>query len=437
MSQEPHTHKANRGSGSCLLGGHNHSAFFLHWSTYAYPYMSDAHSPAKKKSGSPSPKKKGSGKKRLVKSDYSGISFTKPDTTNEDDDAAADDAAPEDDPLMTYRLAAAAAREAAIKEREEEAQLALYRKIFAAMDTDGDGKVELAAMVEAVAAGTAPLSHRAQSTARPAGAVALQLPMTFGLEQWIKEMRRMSKEMDKQTFEQNVLGLFACFRDAEERQPTTTEAAASSSASEPALDRTAMLRELFNTMDIDHDGLIGVDDFLKQARSSDEATALAALFDFFDSTFGKNDKQLSFEAFAEGTLTKTPLGRVSDSSFASAVRGMQADVDRALALKASADKRLNLLEKLFVALDTANDGVVDMDEFIAQAKSKAEAEELKVNFEAFDKASGAPDGMLTFRKFAAGTMQHTPLGKMKDERFEKAMTGMIADAEAKAAPTVE
>lgn len=393
--------------------------------------MADSPSP-KKKPSSPSPKKKssGGGKKKLVKSDYSGISFTKPDPNGEDA-AGADDPVPEDDPLATYRIAAAAAKEAAIKEREEEAQQALFRKIFAAMDTDGDGKVELAAMVEAVAAGTAPLSHRAQSTARPSGAVALQLPMVFSMEQWIKEMGRMSKEMDKPTFEQNVLGLFDCFKNVAATIADPGAPGAGGQSAEPPLDRTAMLRELFNTMDINSDGLIGVEDFLKQARSSDEASALKALFEFFDTTFGKGDQQLSFEAFSEGTLTKTPLGRVSDSNFASAVRGMQADVNRALELKASADKRLILLEKLFVALDTRSDGVVDMDEFISQAKSKAEEEELKVNFEAFDKASGAPDGLLTFRKFAAGTMQHTPLGKMKDERFEKVMTGMIADANAK------
>ena len=56
------------------------------------------------------------------------------------------------------------------------------------MDADADGKVEMADVVEKVAAGTAQLSHRAQA-ARPEGAIALQLPMVFTLDQWLKEVR--------------------------------------------------------------------------------------------------------------------------------------------------------------------------------------------------------------------------------------------------------
>ena len=86
------------------------------------------------------------------------------------------------------KAAAKAKREAAAKERKEEAQVTIFKKIFKAMDADEDGKVEMADVVEKVAAGTAQLSHRAQA-ARPDGAVALQLPMVFSLDEWLKEVR--------------------------------------------------------------------------------------------------------------------------------------------------------------------------------------------------------------------------------------------------------
>ena len=389
------------------------------------------------------PKKKSPSKKKIaVKASYGGISFDKdaaPPTSREE---------PEDDPLASYRAAAAVASKALEKERQEEAQVRLYKKLFAAMDTDGDGKVELAEVIEAVAAGTAPLSHRAASASRPTGAVTLQLPVTFTLDQWVKEMQRMRAAMDAATFEVNVMGLFDCFKD---RAPPTsrpaptevdvTDAAnatgASGSGGAPGapskINRTQVLRELFTMMDDDGDGMIGIDDFLKQAKGSDEADDLRCLFDFFDEAFcggfGDGAGKLTFVGFCTGTLTKTPLGRLRDDAFASAIRGMKADVARAATIKASAEKRLGLLQTLFKALDVQGKGVVEMNEFMAQAKSNAEADDLKLTFASFDRSllgSGedGADGKLTFRKFATGTLQ-TPLGRLKDEAFEKAVTGMI------------
>ena len=46
-----------------------------------------------------------------------------------------------------------------------------------------------------------------------------------------------------------------------------------------------MLREIFATMDTDGDGLIDLNDFLTQAKSSEEANELRSLFHFFDSNF--------------------------------------------------------------------------------------------------------------------------------------------------------
>ena len=141
---------------------------------------------------STTPKKKspakGKKKKPAVKADYGGVFFGKEEPATERSDEI--DEEPEDDPLASYRAAAAAAKEAAAKERKEEAQVTLFKKIFKAMDADEDGKVEMADVVEKVAAGTAQLSHRAQA-ARPDadGAVALQLPMVFSLDEWLKEVR--------------------------------------------------------------------------------------------------------------------------------------------------------------------------------------------------------------------------------------------------------
>jgi len=209
--------------------------------------------------------------------------------------------------------------------------------------------------------------------------------------------------------------------------------ASDSSGAPSKIDRTQMLRDLFSVMDDDGDGLIGLDDFLKQAKGSEEADDLRCLFDFFDSAFcggfGDGAGKLTFVGFCTGTLTKTPLGRLRDDAFASAIRGMKADVAKAASIKASAEKRLGLLQTLFKALDVEGKGVVEINEFMAQAKSNAEAEELKHTFAAFDRSllgssEDEADGKLTFRKFATGTLQ-TPLGKLKDDAFEKAVTGMI------------
>lgn len=389
-----------------------------------------------------SPKKKSPAKKKLaVKADYGGVYFGE----KQDAPDPAEDEPPEDDPLASYRAAAAAASKAAEKERKDEAQQKLFRKIFAAMDSDHDGKVEMADMVERVAAGTSQLSHRAQAT-RPQGSVALQLPMVFTLNEWLAEMKRMTTSMDEETFQANVLGLFACFDDAptdapvvlgpvpgakSASAPAAAPSGSSSSGAGPSLDRDGMLRELFATMDADADGVIDLTDFLMQARTSEESTELRGLFNFFDTNFGARDATLTFEAFAEGTLSRTPLGRMRDAAFASAIRGMLADVKTALAVKANATKRLGLLQELFTTLDVKKAGTIDLDAFVATAKNPAEADELRETFQGFDESlGGTADGVLTFRKFCTGTMTTTPLGRMKDEAFETTLTSMIADAKA-------
>ena len=140
-------------------------------------------------------KKKSPAKKLAVKANYGGVAFG----TQEEEDG---EVPVEDDPLATYRKAAAVAAAAVEKERKDEAQRALFRKIFATMDTDKDGRVSLGEMVEAVAAGTAPLSHRAaQQSARPDGAIPLRLPLIFNLSEWEVEMRRVASSMDEATFQ--------------------------------------------------------------------------------------------------------------------------------------------------------------------------------------------------------------------------------------------
>jgi len=123
-----------------------------------------------------------------------------------------------------------------------------------------------------------------------------------------------------------------------------------------------------------------------------------------------------------------------DAAFSSAIRGMKADVQRISSIRvamklahgdSSADKRLDLLGSLFKAMDVENEGVVTMKGFTAQAKSALELEELKADFDSFDQVGGEqPDGKLTFRKFVAGTLE-TPLGRLSDNAFEKAVSGMI------------
>ena len=79
-------------------------------------------------------------------------------------------------------------------------------------------------------------------------------------------------------------------------------------------------------------------------------------------------------------------------------------------------------------------GAVDLPQFLAQARTPAEAEELQTTFEDFDKIEGGPDGRLTFRKFATGTLMQTPLGKMRDETFEQTVGTMISDVRGKMRP---
>ena len=66
------------------------------------------------------------------------------------------------------------------------------------------------------ALGDAELELLALGAGEVEGAVALQLPMVFGLNEWLKEMKRMASQMDEETFEQNVLGLFECFATADD-----------------------------------------------------------------------------------------------------------------------------------------------------------------------------------------------------------------------------
>ena len=63
---------------------------------------------------------------------------------------------------------------------------------------------------------------------------------------------------------------------------------------------------------------------------------------------------------------------------------------------------------------------------------------MRATFAEFDNScngadGGGADGVLTFRKFATGTMTATPLGRMRDDAFERTVTSMIADAKAKSA----
>jgi Ca2+-binding EF-hand superfamily protein len=220
--------------------------------------------------------------------------------------------------------------------------------------------------------------------------------------------------MDEATLEANVLGLFACFNtpDApsaapvvlgQPKVPNPSAAAPSDAAAAPTaahaapvdapIDRSALLKALFDALDTQKKGSIDVDEFLAQAKTAAEAEELRTLFHFFDSTLGAKSQQLTFEVFLKGTLEKTPLGRLRDAAFASAIRGMHTDVQKLL----SAKRRLGLLQELFSTLDVESKGTVDMDGFVAQARTSDQAEELKADFAAFD-ATGVADGQLTFRK---------------------------------------
>ena len=72
---------------------------------------------------------------------------------------------------------------------------------------------------------------------------------------------------------------------------------------------------------------------------------------------------------------------------------MHTDVQKLL----SAKRRLGLLQELFSTLDVESKGTVDMEGFVAQARTSEQAEELKADFATFD-ATGVADGQLTFRK---------------------------------------
>ena len=64
------------------------------------------------------------------------------------------------------------------------------------------------------------------------------------------------------------------------------------------------------------------------------------------------------------------MGRMRDSTFASAARGMLKDIKHALSLKAAAAKRLNLLHELFTTLDVKGEGQIDVQRFASTAKSE-------------------------------------------------------------------
>ena len=120
------------------------------------------------------------------------------------------------DPLAEFRRASSAAAKAVKEEKIKHTEierhlLCVFDEMDQASTAAGPGRVALADVLEAVARGTQPLTHRAQTVKRPAKAVRLQLPPVFTRDQFLFEMDRVRKLMDEATFEANVLGLFACF----------------------------------------------------------------------------------------------------------------------------------------------------------------------------------------------------------------------------------
>ena len=132
-----------------------------------------------------------------------------------------------------------------------------------------------------------------------------------------------------------------------------------------------------------------------------------------------------------GPLAPSELRLSSDGDFSLSACSLvspaarRSDVKKALAAKASTQKRIGMLQALFESMDVKKQGTVDLPNFLKQARNAAEAEELQATFEDFDKLEGGPGGTLTFRKFATGTLMQTPLGKMRDDVFEQTVDGMI------------
>ena len=132
-----------------------------------------------------------------------------------------------------------------------------------------------------------------------------------------------------------------------------------------------------------------------------------------------------------GPLAPSELRLSSDGDFSLSACSLvspaarRSDVKKALAAKASTQKRIGMLQTLFESMDVKKQGTVDLPDFLNQARNAAEAEELQATFEDFDKLEGGPGGTLTFRKFATGTLMQTPLGKMRDDVFEQTVDGMI------------
>ena len=403
--------------------------------------MPDSPSPAKK----PAAKKKKakSPTKKAVKADYGGVYFgaEEPTTSREQEDEEQPEEL-EDDPMATYRAAAAAAKEAAAKEAKEDARDALYKKLFHGMDIDGDGKVDMGEVIERIAAASAPLSHRAQSS-RPEGSVALQLPMVFGYKEWIKEMKRVSKLMDHATFESNVLAMFECF-----------DGAAAEPAQPKPVSRTELLTQVFAAMDVDGNGLVDEAEFLRTAKTPEEAEALPALFAHLNAS---PDGRMTLEEWVQGMNDVRPDdGRPeTDAAFGREMRMILQTLDDTKAKETAAKSvarmqsdaggrlmRKKALKQVFDAMDTDNDGRIDLNDFLMQntgingAADDEATNELTTLFQFFGsfdgdgtpRESSSGKGFLTFEQFAHGTLTRTPLGRVRtDKMFESAVRGMMAD----------
>jgi len=388
----------------------------------------------------PSPEKKKKKAVKNVKADYGGVTFGGEAVSAADEQ----EEEPQDDPLATYRAAAAAAAAAVEKERKEEAQLALFRKIFAAMDSDNDGKVSMGEMIEVVAAGTAPLSHRAsQTTMRPEGAVPLQLPMVFSLTDWEKEMKRVASTMSESTFEANVMGLFSCFTQAKEEYKEYTHAQGGNGAADAEKAKDAAADEI----------QLSARAYLQAKRAEAEEAAKAAAAGEIQLSARKFIEHMETEAKAKeeekekmkdqlaGEIQLTARAyldnkraQAREQALSAAADDIQMSARAYLEAKRAASgpvDRKVLLEELFGILPK-DAGAFNVEPYLDHVtKMSGEGGQfgslihflktLQIN------AEGSHGRKFTFEAFFAATLAETPLGQLRDNAFASALRGMTAD----------
>jgi len=194
--------------------------------------------------------------------------------------------------------------------------------------------------------------------------------------------------------------------------PTTTPSA--------NLDRQALLREVFDAMDLDHDGKVTVTEFVRGDYEDKEN-----IFGFMDSN---SDGEIDFDEWTNGIKSfnwsdakfESEMNRTLEALRAAARRSAAAREDNEVALPTSKsnDLRRPKLEKVFEVLDEDKNGFVDIHEFLLMSSHFGDHDISRTIFSFMD-ANG--DGKLTLAEWIAGSDNLS----LSDDDFEREMDNVL------------